>query len=102
MNGLPCPNVRSIGGERRVIRRSELEHLTGEERVDAVFDALGRVVSAAARAIEDVDPMRASRLAEIAESWVSDGPTLRPLPSPLRSGPHGPEPRQMPLLRRVK
>lgn len=81
-----------------MIDAAQLEHLSPSERVDAVFDHLGREALRGAAALADVDPETASRLASIGGAWVSAGPELRLLVGRAHARPSG----QMPLLRLVR
>lgn len=81
-----------------MIDAAQLERLSPQERVDAVFDHLGREALRAAAAIEDVDPETASRLASIGASWASAGPDLQLLAGRAHARPAG----QLPLLRLVR
>lgn len=84
-------------GGTGVIDAAQLEHLSPEERVDAVFDHLGREALRGAAALADIDPDTASRLASIGAAWASAGPELRLLSGRAHAQPS----RQLPLLRLV-
>lgn len=81
-----------------MIDAAQLEHLSPDERIDAIFDHLGREALLGAAALADIDPETASRLASIGAAWASAGPDLRLLSGRARA----PQTGQMPLLRLVK